>query len=134
MPLQLALTALLVPEYDAALPFFTQGLDWHCLEDVALGGDKRWVVVGPKAGGGGLLLARAATPEQRALVGRQGGGRVWLFLHSQNFEADLARIEAHGGRRQEPPRQQAYGRVVVFTDPWGNRWDLIEPADTRVAG
>ncbi len=123
---RLALTALLVPDYDAALAFFTEGLGWICREDVALGGGKRWVVVGPAAGGAGLLLARAASDAQRALVGGQGGGRVWLFLHSDDLDADLARLESHGGRRAETPRAEPYGRVVVFTDPWGNRWDLIE--------
>ncbi len=125
---RLALTSLLVPDYDAALAFFTQGLGWACREDVAMGGGKRWVVVGPAEGGAGLLLARAATDEQRAGIGRQGAGRVWLFLHSDDLDADLARLEAHGGRRAETPRSEPYGRVVVFTDPWGNRWDLIEPA------
>ncbi len=128
MALRLALTALLVPEYDAALPFFTAGLGWRCREDQPLGGGKRWVVVGPADGGAGLLLARAASDEQRALIGHQGGGRVWLFAHSDDLDADLARIEAHGGRRAEAPRSEPYGRVVVFTDPWGNRWDLIQPA------
>lgn len=128
MGTQLALTALLVPDHDAALPFFTRGLGWACREDVAMGGGKRWVVVGPASGGAGLLLARAASDEQRALVGRQGAGRVWLFVHTDDLDADLARIEAHGGRRAEAPRTEPYGRVVVFVDPWGNRWDLIEPA------
>jgi predicted enzyme related to lactoylglutathione lyase len=124
----LALTSLLVPDYDEALAFFTQGLGWACREDTPLPGGKRWLVVGPPAGGSGLLLARAADATQRAAIGQQGGGRVWLFLHSTHFEADLARIEAAGGRRAEAPRDEAYGRVVVFSDPWGNRWDLVAPA------
>jgi predicted enzyme related to lactoylglutathione lyase len=128
MSSRLALTSLLVPDYDAALAFFTKGLDWACREDVAMGNGKRWLVVGPADGGAGLLLARAATDEQRALIGRQGAGRVWLFLHSDDLDADLVRLEAHGGRRAESPRTEPYGRVVVFTDPWGNRWDLIQPA------
>jgi len=125
---QLALTSLLVPDQDEALRFFTHGLGWACREDVALGPGKRWLVVGPAEGGAGLLLARAASDEQRALIGRQGGGRVWLFLHSADLDTDLARLEQHGARRAETPRDEAYGRVAVFTDPWGNRWDLIQPA------
>lgn len=129
MSIRLALTSLLVPDQAAALAFFTQGLGWACLEDVALPGGKRWLVVGPAEGGAGLLLAAAGNDAQAALIGRQGGGRVWLFVHSDHFDADLARIEAHGGRRAEEPRTEPYGRVVVFTDPWGNRWDLIAPAE-----
>jgi predicted enzyme related to lactoylglutathione lyase len=124
---QLALATLLVPDYDEALAFFTRGLGWACRDDVALGPGRRWLEVGPAGGGAGLLLARAVSDEQRALIGRQGGGRVWLFLHSDDLDADLARIEAHGGHRAEAPRNEPYGRVVVFTDPWGNRWDLIQP-------
>ena len=128
MALRLTLTSLLVSDYDEALLFFTLGLGWLCREDTPAPGGKRWLVVGPPGGGAGLLLARAANDEQRSLIGRLGAGRVWLFVHSDDFDADLARIEAHGGRRAEAPRSEAYGRVVVFTDPWGNRWDLIEPA------
>jgi predicted enzyme related to lactoylglutathione lyase len=128
MALRLTLTSLLVSDYDEALLFFTLGLGGLCREDTPAPGGKRWLVVGPPGGGAGLLLARAANDEQRSLIGRQGAGRVWLFVHSDDFDADLARIEAHGGRRTDAPRTEAYGRVVVFTDPWGNRWDLIEPA------
>jgi predicted enzyme related to lactoylglutathione lyase len=128
MGLSLALTTLLVPDYDTALPFFTAGLGWVCRDDVPLGNSKRWVVVGPATGGAGLLLARAASDDQRALIGRQGGGRVWLFVHGDDLDADLARIEAFGGRRAEDPRNESDGRVVVFLDPFGNRWDLIQPA------
>jgi predicted enzyme related to lactoylglutathione lyase len=128
MALRITLTSLLVPDYDEALLFFTRGLGWLCREDTPGPGGKRWLVVGPPGGGAGLLLARAANDEQRSLIGRQGAGRVWLFVHCDDFDADLARIEAHGGRRAQAPRTEAYGRVVVFTDPWGNRWDLIEPA------
>jgi predicted enzyme related to lactoylglutathione lyase len=128
MALRITLTSLLVPGYDEALPFFIHGLGWQCREDTPGPGGKRWLVVGPPGGGAGVLLARAANDEQRSLIGRQGAGRVWLFVHCDDFDADLARIEAHGGRRAEAPRTEAYGRVVVFIDPWSNRWDLIEPA------
>ncbi len=127
MTRRLAHTALLVPEYDDAIRFFTQVLRFELLEDRPLSPGKRWVRVAPSRDGGALLLARAATPEQRALVGRQGGGRVWLFLHTDDFDADLARLRGHGVELAEPPRDEPYGRVVVFIDPWGNRWDLIQP-------
>ena len=122
------MTSLLVPDYDEALAFFTQALHFRVLQDTPLSPDKRWVVVAPSSSGGALLLARASTPEQRALIGRQGGGRVWLFLHTDDLDADMARMRTHGVAFAEAPRTEAYGRVVVFTDPWGNRWDLIQPA------
>jgi hypothetical protein len=78
----------------------------------------------------GLLLARAATPEQRAAVGRQGGGRVFLFLHTDDFARDHAVYRSRGVRFVEEPRQESYGRVVVFEDLYGNRWDLVEPLTT----
>ncbi len=123
----LAHTALLVPDYDEAVAWFTQVLRFQLRQDTTLPGGKRWVVVAPSGDGGALLLARAATPAQQALVGRQGGGRVWLFLHTDRFDDDLARLRAHGVHLVEAPRDEPYGRVVVFEDPWGNRWDLIEP-------
>ena len=84
--------------------------------------------VGPPGGrGAALLLARAATPEQEASVGKQAGGRVFLFLHTDDFERDHARLAAHGARFREAPRREAYGTVVVFEDLYGNAWDLIEP-------
>ena len=127
MPSRLAYTTLLVDEYDPALEFFQSGLGFVVLQDEALGGGKRWVVVAPSQEGGALLLARAATPDQVAMIGKQGGGRVWLFLHTDDFQRDYQRLQAHGVRFEETPRDEAYGRVVVFVDPWGNRWDLIQP-------
>ena len=127
----LAYTSLLVPEYDPALAFFTQVLRWAVVEDTALPGGKRWIVVSPggAAGpGGALLLARASTAEQQALVGRQGASRVWLFLHTTDLDGDRLHMLAHGVHFTEAPRDEPYGRVAVFLDPWGNRWDLIEPA------
>ena len=135
----LAYTSLLVPDYDSAIAFFTQVLRWQLLEDTLMSPDKRWVRVSAGDAGGSLLLARASTPEQLALVGRQWGGqggqgsqsgpagRVGLFLHTDSFDQDLAHLRAHGLQFHEVPRNEAYGRVVVFSDPWGNRWDLIEP-------
>ena len=123
----LAYTSLLVPDYDQAIAFFTQVLRWQLLEDTPMSPDKRWVRVAAGDSGGTLLLARAGTPEQLALVGRQWAGRVGLFLHTDSFDQDMAHLCAHGVQFHEAPRSEAYGRVVVFSDPWGNRWDLMEP-------
>jgi catechol 2,3-dioxygenase-like lactoylglutathione lyase family enzyme len=127
MTRRLAHTTLLVPDYDEAVAWFTQVLRFELLQDTVLGPGKRWVVVAPSREGGTLLLARAVTPEQRALVGRQGAGRVWLFLHTDHFDDELTHLRAHGVHVTEAPRDEAYGRVLVFEDRWGNRWDLIEP-------
>ena len=127
MPRRLAYTSLLVPDYDEAIDFFTRVLRWQLRQDTALSDTKRWVIVSPGDGGGALLLARASTPQQRALIGGQGAGRVWLFLHTDDLDGDIAHLTSHGVRFTERPRVEAYGRVVVFLDPWGNRWDLIEP-------
>ena len=123
----LAATALLVPDYDEAIAFFTTVLRWTLVEDTPLSADKRWVRVAP-AGGGTLLLARAANEAQRAAIGQQSGGRVFMFLHTTAFDADHRHMLAHGVRFLEAPRHEPYGTVAVFLDPWGNRWDLIQPS------
>lgn len=130
MTQSLAAMALLVPDYDEAIAFFTTVLRWTLLEDTLLSPDKRWVRVAPSGGGGTLLLARAATEAQQAAVGQQGGGRVFLFLHTQDFEGDYQHLLSHGVRFMEQPRHEVYGIVVVFLDPWGNRWDLIQPVES----
>jgi catechol 2,3-dioxygenase-like lactoylglutathione lyase family enzyme len=128
---RLAQVSLLVRDYDEAIAFFTGGLGFVLLEDSPLGGAKRWVVVAPPAAGEGegatLLLARAATPEQERRVGDQAGGRVFLFLRTDDFARDHAAFRARGVRFVEEPRDEAYGRVAVFLDLYGNRWDLVEP-------
>jgi catechol 2,3-dioxygenase-like lactoylglutathione lyase family enzyme len=126
MPKTLAQFALLVREYDEAIAWFTQVLRLRLVEDTVLSATKRWVVVAPEHGAA-LLLARAATPEQQALVGRQAGGRVWLFLHTDDLDEELAHLRAHGVHFVGEPRLEPYGRVVVFHDLYGNPWDLIEP-------
>jgi catechol 2,3-dioxygenase-like lactoylglutathione lyase family enzyme len=126
MSLRLALTALLVAEYDPAIDFFTRVLGLELVADTPLGPDKRWVVVAPAGDGPGLLLARAADEAQRAFIGKQGGGRVFLFLETDDFDADHARMAAAGVRFLETPRREPYGAVAVFEDLCGNRWDLIE--------
>lgn len=123
----LALTSFLVPDYDDAISFFTSVMDFELVEDEPREGGKRWVVVRPGPGSSGLLLAQPGNDEQRAMIGRQGGGRVWLFLHTDDFERDIARVRAAGLETEGEPRDEEYGSVVVFKDKWGNRWDLIQP-------
>jgi predicted enzyme related to lactoylglutathione lyase len=123
--MRLSLVALLVPDYDAGIAFFA-ALGFAKVEDEDQGGGKRWVVMRPAGGGSDLLIARAPGDQAEA-VGRQAGGRVGFFLTSMDFGADAARIRAAGGSFEAPPRDEPYGRVAVFRDPFGNRWDLIEP-------
>jgi uncharacterized glyoxalase superfamily protein PhnB len=127
MTRRLAYTTLLVHDYDEALAFYTQALRFQVLEDAPLSATRRWVVVAPSREGGALLLAKAGNPTQTALVGQQAGDRVWLFLHTDDLDADMAHMQAHGVRFAERPRDEVYGRVVVFMDLYGNRWDLIQP-------
>jgi catechol 2,3-dioxygenase-like lactoylglutathione lyase family enzyme len=126
----LGAVSLLVREYDEAIDFFTRVLRFVLVEDTPLADGKRWVVVAPARGGAGLLLARAVTDAQRAQVGCQAGGRVFLFLHTDDFDADWQHMNAQGVRFMEVPRTEPYGRVVVFEDLYGNRWDLVEPRPT----
>ena len=122
--------ALLVRDYDEAIAFFTDALRFTVVEDTRLGAEKRWVVVAPRgSGGAALLLAKAANAEQLAHVGNQTGGRVFLFLHTNDFEDDYWHMQAHGVQFVEAPREEAYGRVVVFLDLYGNKWDLVQPTD-----
>ncbi|HYD53487.1 MAG TPA: VOC family protein [Gemmatimonadaceae bacterium] len=118
--------ALVVRDYDEAIAWFAERLGFALVEDTALSATKRWVVVRPPGGETALLLARAATPEQEAAIGRQAGGRVWLFLATDDFARDHARLLERGVRFVEPPRYETYGAVAVFEDLYGNRWDLVE--------
>jgi catechol 2,3-dioxygenase-like lactoylglutathione lyase family enzyme len=119
--------AFLVREYDEALAYFTQCLGFCVLEDARLTPEKRWVrIAPPDAREAALLLARAVTPDQVAAIGRQGGGRVTFFLHTDDFDRDYAAMRQHNVRFTEEPRDESYGRVVVFEDLYGNRWDLIQ--------
>lgn len=123
---RIALTTFLVRDYDEAIRFFTRSLGFALVEDSPAGPGKRWIRVAPPGGAGGqLLLARAATPEQERAIGNQAGGRVFLFLETDDFDGDHARMRAEGVRFAEEPRQEDYGRVAVFLDLYGNRWDLI---------
>ncbi len=128
MPGRLATVTFVVRDYDEAIAFFVEALGFHLRQDEDLGGGKRWVVVQPGLdGGAGLLLARAVTPEQEAAIGRQAGGRVALFLETDDFDSDHAAYASRGVRFLEPPRDEPYGRVAVFEDLYGGRWDLIGP-------
>ena len=122
----LAALALVVPDYDAAIDYYCGVLGFRLVEDTPMGGGKRWVRVMPSgATETALLLAKAVTDQQAAVIGRQAGGRVFLFLHTDDFARDYAAYRARGVAFVEEPRDEAYGTVVVFTDPWGNRWDLV---------
>jgi catechol 2,3-dioxygenase-like lactoylglutathione lyase family enzyme len=122
----IAAVALLVSDYDQAIAWFTRALRFELLEDSPRGGGKRWVRVAPRSGGMALLLARAIGERQQAQVGDQCGGRVFMFLHTDEFDEDIRHMQAEGVRFTEVPRDEDYGRVVVFLDLYGNRWDLIE--------
>ncbi|MEW1864303.1 VOC family protein [Streptomyces sp. NBC_00669] len=125
----LALTALVVRDYDEALDFYTRALGFELREDSPRGDGSRWVVVAPPgARESALLLARAATPAQAERIGDQSGGRVGFFLHTDDFARDHARMAAEGVVFEEPPRREPYGTVAVFRDLYGNRWDLLQPA------
>ena len=126
MTQRIACVSLVVRDYDEALAFFTNALGFAVVEDTPLGGAKRWVVVAPPGGGTALLLARAATPEQERYVGNQTGGRVFLFLHTDDLWRDYRAMQSRGVTFTEEPRDEAYGTVVVFQDPYGNKWDLVQ--------
>lgn len=121
----LALLSLLVPDYDAGIAFFVGVMGWDLLEDADLGDGKRWVRVAPAGAQTAFLLARAVG-DQAAFIGKQGGGRVWLFLQTDDFARDHAAMLAKGVAFEKAPRQEPYGTVAVFRDPFGNRWDLIQ--------
>ena len=125
MTQRLSLTALLVRDYDEAIDFYVRKVGFELREDTDQGGGKRWVVVVPTGGGAGLLLAK---PTDGKGIGDQAAGRVFLFLQTDDFDADHARMTAAGVRFLEAPRREAYGAVAVFEDRYGNRGDLIEPA------
>lgn len=122
------LVSLLVRDYDEAIAFFRDKLGFELAEDTDLGGGKRWVRVHPRgAGETGILLAKAATARQLERVGDQTGGRVFLFLHTDDFRRDYREMTSRGVSFIEGPREEPYGTVVVFEDLYGNRWDLVQP-------
>ncbi|MFF4805004.1 VOC family protein [Streptomyces sp. NPDC001351] len=128
---RIALVTLVVDDHDEAIRFYTEALGFRLVEDTARPDGSRWVVVQPgaEAAGTALLLARAKGEAQGARVGDQTGGRVGFFLHTDDFARDHARMLAAGVTFLEEPRHEPYGSVAVFQDLYGNRWDLLQPAD-----
>jgi len=121
--------ALVVDDYDKAIEFYTHKLNFELIEDTILGEDKRWVLVAPKGSSEcKLLLARAASEEQVSRIGNQTGGRVFLFLHTDDFETNYQDLKLKGIEFVRGPSKEDYGTVAVFKDIYGNLWDLIEPA------
>jgi len=128
MNLSIAHISILVDNYDSAIDYYTQKLGFTLTEDKHLTESKRWVLVTPPGSACSLLLAKASTAEQVERIGNQTGGRVFLFLHTDNFDRDYARLQEH---KVEIVREQSiepHGKVAVFKDIFGNLWDLIEPA------
>jgi len=126
----IAHVAIVVRDYDEAIAYYTRALGFELMQDTRQSPTKRWVVVRPRdSNGTSLLLAKAVNPEQVSRVGNQTGGRVFLFLHTDDFRRDYHRMQSHGVKFIENPREETYGTVVVFEDLYGNRWDLIERKD-----
>jgi len=119
--------AVLVRDYDDAIAFYTKRLRFELIEDTGLGGGKRWVLVAPAGSQEArVLLAKATTPEQESRIGNQTGGRVFLFLHTDDFWRDYHDMKSRGVTFRGEPREEGYGTVAVFEDLYGNRWDLLE--------
>lgn len=119
--------AIVVRDYDEAIAYYRDILGFDLIEDIPMTPTKRWVLIAPPGSKEcKILLARAATPEQERFIGNQSGGRVFLFLHTDDFDEDYARYKARGVKFTELPRNEDYGKVVVFEDIYGNRWDLLQ--------
>ena len=128
MKQRLAHIAILVDDYDEAIKFYTEKLHFDLIEDTQLSESKRWVLVRPKGTDSCcLLLAKAVNEEQKSRIGNQTGGRVFLFLHTDNFERDHQNLLDNQIEIVRPPQKEVYGTVAVFKDIYGNLWDLIEP-------
>ena len=121
--------AIVVDEYDAAIAHYVNDLGFALIEDKDMTPEKRWVVVAPSNDGAKILLAKAVTDQQRAAIGNSTGGRVGFFMYTTNFVETYEKYKSHGIEFIEQPRQEAYGRVIVFKDKYGNKWDLIESAN-----
>lgn len=124
---QIVQLAIVVLDYDEAIDFYTNTLGFELIEDTKRSETKRWVRIMPPGGGCSMLLAKAVSPEQMASVGNQTGGRVFLFLHTTDFDAYYERLKSRKVQFIGEPRDEDYGKVIVFLDLYGNKWDLIEP-------
>ena len=119
--------SLLVPQYDEARDYYTTTLGFELVEDTDMGDGKRWLVVKPMGSNGtAIVLAEAKSKEEKAMVGDQGAGRVWLFLHTDDFYRDHKSYTEKGVTFKETPREEPYGTVAVFQDLYGNKWDLLQ--------
>jgi catechol 2,3-dioxygenase-like lactoylglutathione lyase family enzyme len=135
MPQHLGHVALVVRDYDDALAFYTQKVGFQLIEDTNLGDGKRWVLVRPPGSTGtDLLLAKAVNPEQASRIGNQTGGRVFLFLHTDDFWRDYRAMTARGVKFCREPKEEPYGTVAVFEDLYGNMWDLLQLKDGATEG
>ena len=128
MPQRIALTTLVVRDYDEAIAFYRDKIGFEVVEDTPLGDGKRWVVMAPAGATGGLLLARGVGERQQARAGDQTGGRVGFFLFTDDFARDHAAMTARGVRFVRAPKSEPYGTVAVWEDLYGNLWDLLQPA------
>jgi catechol 2,3-dioxygenase-like lactoylglutathione lyase family enzyme len=132
MSLALVSVAIVVPDYDEAIDYYSNCLHFQLVEDTPLTSDKRWVVMRPSGpGGASILLAKAADPDQADHIGNQTGGRVFLFLHCSDFDSEYQSMLGRGVHFLEPPRSEAYGKVAVFEDLYGNKWDLVQPSTEK---
>jgi catechol 2,3-dioxygenase-like lactoylglutathione lyase family enzyme len=123
--MRIAAFTLVVPDYAAGLDFYVGKMGFHLIDNIDQG-HKRWITVQAPDGGPQIVLARAENDSQRAVIGQQGGGRVWLFLETDDFARDHARMLVAGVMFEEAPRDEVYGTVAVWRDPFGNRWDLLQ--------
>jgi catechol 2,3-dioxygenase-like lactoylglutathione lyase family enzyme len=127
MPQFISAISLIVPDYDQGIEFYVGLMGFELIEDTPLSEDKRWVLVAPPGSTETrLLLAKAENEAQEEIIGEQAGGRVFLFLETYDFDEDIALMERAGVDIIEEPRVESYGKVAVFRDPFGNKWDLIE--------
>lgn len=127
----LGMITVVVDNYDEAIKYYTEALGFTLVEDTKMSETKRWVVVAPDISqGAALLLAEATTPEQKAAIGNQTGGRVMFFIYTDDFDRDYARMAEHNVAFTEEPRFEEFGKVVVFADKYGNKWDFIERKDS----
>lgn len=123
----LGMITIVVDNYDEAIEYYTTALGFTLIEDTKMSETKRWVVIAPDTNSGAqLLIAEATTDEQRAAIGNQTGGRVGFFLYTDDFDRDYARMQEHHVAFTEEPRHEVFGKVVVFADKYGNKWDFIE--------